>query len=172
MQMISVSLVKLLGVLFCLFHIIRTKGKFFTVREVLLAVGWYFFQGAVFFLCSELFPHQQWEFDPAVINHSISSIMIYLDKAHGDFGALWALLWKNYGVVTFLNFPNFYFILILLSRDKKIRFKGACLYIAWCLLIGYAQTQLLAREVRHEKVRQQVVQKKIQEKLYSNRADE
>ena len=171
MPSISANIVKFFGVIFCLIHLIKSKGRLFVIKNVLIASGLYFFQGAIFFFLSNLSHWQQWEFAPSVINDSIASIIDYLNNAQDDSVFLGKCLWEKYGLVTFLNFPNFYFILALLARENRIVIKVLVLYTAWCLLIGYAQTELLPREIRQEKVRQEIIQEKINKKLYHQSSD-
>ena len=134
--MLGVIIAKLCGVTFCIWHIARTKGKYFKWKPVLCAAALFVLQAWVlYYVFGELRPARYWRFNFAAFNDSIA-LPVMAAQPKGDPEAVRILILPfQVAFALIFNFPNFYFFLILFSGNRKIILPFSVLYAVWLVLI-------------------------------------
>ena len=128
--MLGIWMVKFIGLGFCIWHIAATKGKFFKLKPCIAAGILFLLQASIlYYIFGDIPRAQYWRWSWSELNDSVATLMTswYFSRA-GWFMAAFVLL---------INFPHFYFFLILCSKDKKMIGRSIALYALWCLMTWY-----------------------------------
>ena len=121
-------MVKFCGLGFCIWHIAATKGKFFKLKPCIAAGILFLLQAFIlYYIFGDIPRAQYWRWNWYELNDSVAMPMTswYFSRA-GLFMVAFVLL---------INFPHFYFFLILCSKDKKAIRWFVAAYALWCLMI-------------------------------------